>query len=169
MNMKANESFSAFLDGEASELDIQRMLNELDEHPEKLQQWHELSKSQAVAQGETLVDAALALSDAEQLNETATDTVKPWSQRLFQGGVAAAVATVVVAAFGVMQTEQTTELPLVQIDAPIDTSSTQLAEQTLEAQQRLELYLREHAEQASFTTGHVIVPSQMNWQETDAE
>ncbi|TXR53073.1 sigma-E factor negative regulatory protein [Reinekea thalattae] len=167
--MKANESFSAFLDGEASELDIQRMLNELDEHPEKLQQWHELSKTQAVAQGETLVDAALALSDVEQPNETVTETAKPWSQRLFQGAVAAAVASVVVAAFGVMQTQQTTELPLVQIDAPVDTNSTQLAEQTLEAQQRLELYLREHAEQASFTTGHVIVPSQMNWQETDAE
>jgi sigma-E factor negative regulatory protein RseA len=45
--------------------------------------------------------------------------------------------------------------------------SPSLAQQHFEVQQRLELFMREHAEQASFTTGHVVVPSELEWVEGD--
>ena len=65
MMNKANESFSAFLDGEANELDVQRMLKALDESPETLSNWHQLSRVQATLQNEVVVDTALELTDAD--------------------------------------------------------------------------------------------------------
>ena len=52
---KVNESFSAFIDGEASELDIQRLLKAMDETPSVIQDWHGLSKVQASMQNDVLV------------------------------------------------------------------------------------------------------------------
>jgi sigma-E factor negative regulatory protein RseA len=169
MNNKANESFSAFLDGEASELDIQRMLKELDNNPEALGQWHGLSKVKAVTQGDVLVDAAPKMSSVEQAPEVKATPAKNWRARIMQGSIAAGVALVVVGSFNLMQQQQAPEIPVVQVDVPVQTNQTLLAEQQLEAQERLEFYLREHAEQASFTSGHVIVPAEFNWQEVEGE
>lgn len=54
MTNKANESFSAFLDGEASELDIQRLLKAMDENPKAMNDWQGLSQAQAIAQGDVI-------------------------------------------------------------------------------------------------------------------
>lgn len=170
MSTKANESFSAFLDGEASELDIQRMLNELDNNPDALGQWHSLSKVKAVTQGDVAVDVAPEFSSIEPQATVEQPRQKGWKPRLFQGSIAAAVALVVVGSFNLMQQEQSPEIPIVQVDTSVDTNQTLLADQQLEAQERLDFYLREHAEQASFTSGHVIVPTDLNWEEeVDAE
>jgi sigma-E factor negative regulatory protein RseA len=169
MNIKANESFSAFLDGEASELDVQRMLKELDNNPDVLGQWHSLSKVKAVTQGEVPVDVAPQVASVELTAEPPAGSPKSWRVRLMQGSMAAAVALVVVGSFNVMQQSQTPEIPVVQVDVPVQTDKTQLAEQQLEAQERLEFYVREHAEQASFTSGHVVVPAEFDWQEVEGE
>lgn len=169
MNMKASESFSAFLDGEASELDIQRMLKELDENPEALESWHGLSKAQAVMQGETVVDSALSCTSAAAEKETAPAATVSWHKRFLQGSVAAAVALVVVGTASLLpqQLEQPVEVSVSPVESELD--ATALAQQQFEAQQRLELYLREHAEQASYSTGHVIVPAELNWEEAEVE
>ena len=163
---KANESFSAFLDGEANELDVQRMLKALDEAPESLTRWHELSKVHASMHDEVVVDTALELTDADLQAELSN---KPRLKfRLFQGGIAAAVAMVVVTTVNVVNVEQATT-QVADAEAPAVTVTTQtpvvLNQQQFEAQQRLDLFMREHAEQASFTTGHVVVPAELEWEE----
>lgn len=159
---KANESFSAFLDGEATELDIQRMLKAMEESPESVQQWHELSKTQAVLQDEIVVNTALDF--VEEAHEPVQLKTSSWRARVFQGGIAAAVAVVFVTTVNVNLATSTNETPVVvQVETAPDNSA--LAQQQFEAQQRLDLFLKEHAEQASFTTGHAVVPSDLEWVE----
>jgi len=163
MMNKANESFSAFLDGEANELDVQRMLKALDESPETLSNWHQLSRVQATLQNEVVVDTALELTDADLQS-----FVKPKSAyrlRLLQSGIAAAVALVVVTTVTVVHVEQQVPAVATTVTTVQTESSVSLAQQQFEAQQRLDLFLREHAEQASFTTGHAVVPAELEWEE----
>lgn len=156
---KANESFSAFLDGEASELDIQRMLKALDESPNALHEWHDLSKVQAGLQDDVIVDTALEFSGEQSLNETPASKGKGF--RLLQGGIAAAVAVVVVTTANfAMNTETEAEVATVTVEEP---SNVVAVQQQFEAQQRLDEYLREHAEQASHTNGHVVAPTEVEW------
>ena len=169
MMNKANESFSAFLDGEANELDIQRMLKALDDAPETLTNWHQMSKVQAGLQNNVMVDTALELTDAD-LQPVATPK-SVFGFRLMQGGIAAAVAVVVVTTANFVKFDPqlspsvatavvTTDVVTINVEPTVS-----LAQQQFEAQQRLDLFLREHAEQASFTTGHAVVPAQLEWEE----
>jgi sigma-E factor negative regulatory protein RseA len=159
---KANESFSAFLDGEASELDIQRMLKAMEDSPAAVGEWHNLSKVQASLQNEVVVDTALDFTGADEHVKTAKP--KGGAFRLLQGGIAAAVAMVVVTTVNLTtQNEVTPNVAEVTVLPSEDAPS--LAQQQFEVQQRLELFMREHAEQASFTTGHVVVPSELEWVE----
>jgi len=167
MKVKANESFSAFLDGEASELDIQRMLKALDEQPEVFEQWHGLSKTQACLQGDMPVNVAMDYTSIDQ-NQTGIDKKSSWGFRVFQGGIAAAVALVVVTTVNLTQPKQV-GAPIAKAVVTQEVENTALAQQQFEAQQRLDLYLREHAEQASFTTGHVVVPADLEWVEAESE
>jgi sigma-E factor negative regulatory protein RseA len=161
---KANESFSAFLDGEASELDVQRMLKALDDSPAVLAEWHGLSKVQASLQQDVIVNTALEYTGVDDVPEKRE--TKGISFRLFQGGIAAAVAIVVVTTANFMTTNEASPAVAEITVEPIQDSPS-LAQQHFEVQQRLELFMREHAEQASFTTGHVVVPSELEWVEGD--
>lgn len=169
MKTKATESFSAFLDGEASELDIQRMLKALDEQPELYSQWHDLSKTQALAQGDVLVDTSI-----ERVPNIAheTDVIQPkrgFILRIKQGGIAAAVAISVVGVTAFINVDSSAvQSPIATVVTP-NTDGARLAQQQFEAQQRLDMYLREHAEQASFTTGHVVAPTELEWLWADTE
>jgi len=161
MTNKVNESFSAFLDGEASELDIQRLLKSMDDNSESFSKWHEISRVQAVLQGEVLVDTALDFSGNSKGHESSKKP-KNIFMRLAQGGIAAAVATVFVAAVSFMPQDEKS-LPIAQVEVQNSVSQDILVARQFEAQQRLDSYLREHAEQASFTTGHVVAPSDLEW------
>lgn len=169
MTTKANESFSAFLDGEASELDIQRMLKALDEQPKLYSQWHDLSKSQALMQGDVLVHAALERRPSVASAVESTPLKRDFIFRIKQGGIAAAVAISVVGLTLFMKVDEpAVQTPVATIIVPSE-SAALVAQQQFEAQQRLDLYLRQHAEQASFTTGHVVVPAELEWLEVDAQ
>ncbi|WP_320821562.1 hypothetical protein [Reinekea sp.] len=167
MNAKANEAFSAFLDGEASEIDVQRMLKALDEQPALLNQWHGLSKAKAGLQGEVLIDTALKFDAAVPAAPIAVNSTG-WALRLQQAGIAAAVAVVVITGARFSLTPEPSPSVIATVVNP-ERINTALAQQQFEAQLRLDLYLREHAEQASFTTGHVVVPAQLQWVEAQPE
>ena len=163
---KANESFSAFLDGEATELDIQRLLKAMDEDPQSVQQWHDLSRVKASLQGDTVVDTALnrrpAITEPVQTQQRAS----LWL-RLVQGGIAATVAAATVAVIGLNASQTATpEVATVGVDDDVPLTVEQIQQQVA-AQQRLTEYLKNHAEQASFTSGHVVVPAEPNWIEED--
>ena len=82
-----------------------------------------------------------------------------------QSGIAAAVALVVVTTVNLVHVEQQVPAVATTVTTVQTESSVSLAQQQFEAQQRLDLFLREHAEQASFTTGHAVVPAELEWEE----
>ncbi len=169
MNTKANESFSAFMDGEASELDVQRMLKAMENEPSVVGHWHDLAKTQAAIQNEPVLERPLIMSVSQPVQEKERKTSGVYSGRLLQWGLAAAVATVVIAASNVMLTSQSNpiETPVIAVQNQSVEQTILLTQQQYEAQQQLEQFLREHAEQAAFTTGHVVVPAPLEWIETE--
>lgn len=161
---KANESFSAFLDGEATELDIQRLLNAMDEQPQVSRDWHKLSKVKASLQGDTLTDVGLSISPAVEADIPQKNR-SPFLKRLMQGGIAAAVAVVTISIVSVQNADAPqSSVAELTVETPEESSVAQMQQQ-FAAQQRLTQFLKTHAEQASFTTGHVVVPAELNWVE----
>lgn len=167
---KVNESFSAFLDDEATELDIQRMLNAMEDEPSVINHWHDLSATQAVIQDMPVLAKAATLTISPEQSTEVTQP-KSWYRRLMQGGIAAAVAvlTVMSAQFMAISEKQTTDssMPTVAVKSQSLEKVQLLTQQQYEAQQQLDIFLREHAEQAAFTTGHVVTRSQLQWVEPE--
>lgn len=158
---RINESFSAFLDGEASEVDIQRLLNAMESDPQRLQDWHQLSRVQGALRGDVLVDVAVQPEAEAETEQPARQ--RRWPLRLGQAGLAAAVATVViVGAQWSIPTPSTT--PTTQVAQNEDVAAAQAR---FEAQQRLNAYLREHAEAASYSSGHAVAPYPVDWMEAE--
>lgn len=159
MNNRNNESFSAFLDGEASEVDIQRLLKALDQDPQILEQWERLSRVQASMAGDTLVNVATdSVVEESRQHDQPGKPKAGWRLRLGQGTVAAAVALVVVA--GAHWRQGTPEVTGQVAEGPdLEASQTHF-----EVQQRFNSYLRQHAEAASYSSGHVVVPYELYWE-----
>lgn len=158
---RINESFSAFLDGEASEMDIQRLLNAMESEPQRLQDWHQLSRVQGALRGDVLVDVAVQPTEAETAQPARQ---RRWPLRLGQAGLAAAVAAVViVGAQWSIPTPSTT--PATQVAQ--NNEDVAAAQARFEAQQRLNAYLREHAEAASYSSGHAVAPYPVDWMEAE--
>lgn len=157
-NDRINESFSAFLDGEASEVDIQRLLKALEDDPERRRDWHQLSRVQGALRGDVLVDVA-ARAETPQTSAPGKGP-RRWSLRLGQAGLAAAVATVVI----VGAQWSLTDPAATQVARVEDVAAAQAR---FEAQQRLNAYLREHAEAASYSSGHAVAPYPVDWMEAE--
>lgn len=155
MNDRVNESFSAFLDGEASEVDIQRMLKALDSDPRLLDEWHRLSRVQAALAGDVLVDIAPQSGIEEPEGKPVESSSSRWRLRLGQGAVAAAVALVVIVG-SQWQTDTSEAAPQIAGKPDLEASQSHF-----EAQQRLHSYLRQHAEAASYSSGHAVVPYEL--------
>lgn len=153
---RINESFSAFLDGEASEMDIQRLLNAMESEPQRMQDWHQLSLVQGVMRDDVLVEVAVQLKAAVDPEQAGRQ--HRWPLRLGQVGIAAAVACLVVvgAQWSVPRASTTT----IEIAQHEDVAAAQAR---FEAQQRLNAYLREHAEAASYSSGHAVAPYPVDW------
>lgn len=158
---RINESFSAFLDGEASEMDIQRLLNAMESDPQRVQDWHQLSRVQGALRGDVLVD--MAVQSQQPLQAQQPVQRRRWSLRLGQVGLAAAVATVVIvgAQWSVPTPSTTAVTQLVQSE------DVAAAQARFEVQQRLNAYLREHAEAASYSSGHAVAPYPVDWMEAE--
>jgi len=161
MNDRVNESFSAFLDGEASEVDIQRMMKALDKNPELLEDWHRLSQVQAAMAGDVVVDVGRQRVDDDTVERPEQPTPRrSLVKRLSQMAVAAGVAVVVVigARWEAPPQPETQVAGIQDVDA---------AQARFEAQQRLNSYLRQHAEAASYSSGHAVVPSDLQWEPSE--
>jgi sigma-E factor negative regulatory protein RseA len=156
---KVNESFSAFLDGEASELDIQRLLKAYEEDPNVAGHWHDLSSAQALLNDEVVSQAGLQFK-APLTSEQPTESLTRWLSRT---AVAAGVAIAVTSGYWLtVQTNVSSTIPKISVNQS-EQSSAVLAAQQFEAQQRLQTFLKEHIEQASFSSGHGVIPSDLTW------
>jgi sigma-E factor negative regulatory protein RseA len=157
---KIHESFSAFLDGEASELDVQRMLKAYEEDPSIAQHWHDLSSAQALMNDEFVSQAGQQLGN---LDHAAVQTENRLSRWFPRSAVAAIVAVSITSGFWLIaEPEPASSVPQISIDQSTQPNSV-IAAQQFEAQQRLQAFLKEHVEQASFTTGHGVIPSDIEW------
>lgn len=162
MNDRVNESFSAFLDGEASEVDIQRMMKALDQQPELLDDWHRLSRVQAAMAGDVVADVGRRpLAGADATTNAPVPAGGAWFRHLAQVAVAAGVAVVVVVGAYWTGSRATTA------DQVARVSDVEAAQARFEAQQRLNSYLRQHAEAASYSSGHAVAPFDPQWEDNE--
>ena len=163
------EALSALMDGEASELELRRLLKSSSDSPELLQTWERYHLAQAVLheQGIPVSDSLAAGVAAALDNETAhSNKVSPlhgWQQQLAKLAVAAAVAVVAVLTLQPQTTDSVTPPALVeQAVEPIQSTIVPVP-QTLvadsdpvavdpEAQQRL----REYIESMSFDAAEPV-------------
>ena len=158
---KVHESFSAFLDGEASELDVQRMLNAMEEDPSVIEKWHQVSCAQAVLHGDEISQAGLN-SEASAVEPKPEVQQISWMPKI---SVAALFAVAISSGYWVMQTPSLNEdIPRISVNSAEPTDAAISASQ-FQAQQRLEYFLKQHIEQASFSTGHGVIPSELIWTE----
>lgn len=156
---KVNESFSAFLDGEASELDIQRLLKAYEEDPSVAGHWHNLSSAQALLNDEVVSQAGLQFK-APVASQQPTESLTRWLPRT---AVAAVVAVAVTSGYWLtVQPNTSSSVPQISVNQS-EQSAAVLAAQQFEAQQRLQTFLKEHIEQASFSSGHGVIPSELTW------
>ncbi|EAQ99375.1 sigma-E factor negative regulatory protein [Congregibacter litoralis] len=182
----AAETLSALADDEAQELELRRVLRDLDGSPELRARWYRLHVARTALSGETVrpsVDFAgsvRAAIDAEPALEQGSSG--NWRRTLGSFAVAASVATVVV--LGGQQLAATSSnsdrdlvarvapLPVGVVNTtgavPVRASFGTRAVPTLEpadrtayrelARQRLRRYSQEHAEHASLNTPQGMLP-----------
>lgn len=183
MNDRMKESLSALVDGEADELEVRRVLNEMEQDDELRQSWQRYQMMGSIMRDEPVAQVDLSRGimqaiDGEPMDEIVTPEPQqaanePQSKRWFaQVAVAASVTLAVL--IGVRFNLDTAEdLPLAQQAAPsaenVETlslgSDTQQvaatpvdAEQLAAAQRQLQQYVLEHAEGAALNTGRGMMP-----------
>ncbi|WP_439102649.1 sigma-E factor negative regulatory protein [Congregibacter sp.] len=182
----AAETLSALADNEAQELELRRVLRNLDSSPELRARWYRLHVARTAMKGETVRPAAdFAVSvrraiEAEPALEQSN--AGNWRRALGSFAVAASVAMVVV--MGGQQLAATSSnndsdtvarvapLPVGVVNTtgavPVQASYGTRAVPTLKpadrtayrelARQRLRRYSQEHAEHASLNTPHGMLP-----------
>lgn len=102
MSEYEQESISAVMDGEATELELRRLLKTMDTDPESAQRWQRYHLAQSVLhdQGVPVSEslAATVASRIEQEPVLASPNLQGWQQHLVRVAVAACVAVVAVIA-----------------------------------------------------------------------
>ena len=185
MSEKQTESLSALMDGELDELGMRRLLNDMDSDPNVKAQWARFHLMRDAVKGDMSpfagVDISAAVSQAlesEPVSQQQT-AQKPWFKAVAGLSVAASVALAVVvgARFNPLtQTQgfdaQIANKPSVEVVAPDISKFTTpsmiaqnpngiegVDEQELQqAQQRLNSYLKQHAQDSAIGQGRTAMP-----------
>lgn len=180
-----DEVLSALFDDEAQELELRRILRDMDSRPELREQWHRYQLGRSAMRGDdihTTVDISSAVRSAihEEPGLVAADA-GGWRRALGSFAVAASVTAVVV--FGGQQLSQTASSDPAEIvrlapvpvgvmnsvgAVPVQASYGTRALPTLTpaqgtayrelARQRLRRYSQEHADHASLNTPQGMLP-----------
>ncbi|WP_428239807.1 sigma-E factor negative regulatory protein [Gynuella sp.] len=165
MSEQAKEAFSGFLDDEASELDIQRMLNELDKNPNLLAEYRSIALTRDGMQGEVLLDVSGAIrqqlsSPFPEVSGQHQDTVvrqpKLWL-RVMQGTVAASVAGLLIVAVQFWKT-QSYEGSAPSVAQNQSQSVAETDEERLATALRLQQYVQQHIQDAGYLSGQAAIP-----------
>jgi len=181
MNDRMNESLSALVDGETDELEVRRLLNELDKDEELRATWQRYQTIGAVMRGEAAssVDLSRGIMQAiegEPMDEVTQPLAAPVAAAsgrmrwLASAAVAASVTLAVLLGVNGLQNDDSMMLadgngaaPVVQ--APV--TVTQLAaadsepldaQQLEEAQRKLQEYVLQHTEQATVPASQGLMP-----------
>jgi len=185
MSTRHGETLSAMLDDEAQDLEIRRVLRDLDADQERQEvrgHWYRLQIARAAMQGEAVIaapDFAARVAQAIDAEPAPGETrVAGWRRAVGSFAVAASVAAVVVVGgqslggadgtpaarvaplpVGVVNTVGATpvQASFGTRDLPVLRPADRTAYREL-ARQRLRLYAQEHAEHASLNTPQGMVP-----------
>lgn len=178
MNERINESLSALMDGEADELEVRRLLNQLEQDDELRATWHRYQLLGAVMRGEPVATVDLSRGirqalDGEPMDELGSAAplaagASPRWRWLASGAVAASVMLAVLLGVQWQQAQQYPAggVPLAQQAEPAAVVEQQLAqnlspEQQAEleaAQRKLQEYVLQHTEQATVAPARAITP-----------
>jgi sigma-E factor negative regulatory protein RseA len=176
MNERMNESLSALMDGETDELEVRRLLNQLEQDDELRGTWQRYQMIGSLMRGEPA--AAVDLSrgimqalDGEPMDEVSRPQVVAASSHRFRWLASTAVAASVTLAVLVgvrmntadpvaLVAEQQTQAPApVQLaSAPVQALSEADAAQLEAAQRKLQEYVLQHTEQATMTGSRAAIP-----------
>ena len=183
MNEKLRESLSALLDDEANELEIQRLVSQVETEPELRQTWRRYNLTrQAMAGQQPFLAVDISERVREQVHQVKSEAGSPGlRQRMLRPlasfAVAASVAATVViggqqiaSLGGVDQPAGGTQAGLVNslgattVQAsygtravPVLQPATRTAYREL-ARQRMDRYMQEHAEQAALNSPQGLIP-----------
>lgn len=181
MNDRMNESLSALVDGETDELEVRRLLNELDKDEELRATWQRYQTIGAVMRGEAAssVDLSRGIMQAiegEPMDEVAQPLTAPVAAAsgrmrwLASAAVAASVTLAVLLGVNGLQNDDSMMLadgkgaaPVVQ--APVTVTQLAVADsepldaqQLEEAQRKLQEYVLQHTEQATVPASQGLMP-----------
>lgn len=187
MNDRMKESLSALVDGEADELEIRRLLNQLEGDDELRASWQryqltsELMRADASGEGtpdETFADIDLSRGimqaiDGEPMEEVPAKA-RPQAVEVAAAGrrginwlaSAAVAASVTLAVLVGVRLNQESLAPQLADQAALPQSDQQLAghaavpdsQQLQQAQRKLQQYVLQHTENAALNTGKGMMP-----------
>lgn len=184
MNERINESLSALVDGECDELELRRVLNELEQDPECREKWlryqmmSALMRDEAVAtvdlsrgimqaiDGEPMDDITPLMTTIEQ-PKAALDTKADTPQRGWMSSVAVAASVTLAVLVGVRFYADVNDTATLAATTPatsvgnavaVSTAPEMDAQQLEQGQRMLQEYLLQHTEHAAMSSGRGMMP-----------
>jgi len=174
MSDKEIETLSALMDGEVDEVSLHRVLNQVDNQAQMKSKWRRYHLAQDIMKGQTSafseIDLSVAVSEALK-DEASPKSNRTWLKAMGGMSVAASVAIAVVlgARFNTLdqadynvadaqpQAQQNVVAPAndSMLVNHIDASEAQELQQ---AQQRLNEYLKQHAQDSGYGQGQTAMP-----------
>ena len=185
MNDRINESLSALIDGETDELEVRRLLNQLEEDDELRARWSRYQMIGALMRNEPAANVDLSRGIMQAIEGEPMDEVaRPASsvaaaavhkmRWLASGAVAATVTLAVLVGVHSLQQEEdnlqvaqatdvaTPVLLVSQSNMPVQVATTEAPAldqaQLEEAQRKLQEYVMQHTEQATMGTNRGVMP-----------
>jgi len=184
MTEKQTESLSALMDGELDELNMRRLFNEMENDPTIKAQWSRYHLARDAIKGDVSpfanldISAAVSSAIADEVADVSQPQQKSWLKAVTGLSVAASVAFAVVigARFNPLTETQPgleladkTTVEVVTPDVTKFTSQSMVAQapeaieglnekELQEAQQRLNSYLKQHAQDSAIGQGKTAMP-----------
>lgn len=156
MNDKVKESFSAWLDDEANDMDMQRLLNSLESGQDPIEQFSDLAKTRRLGAKNEFEDISRSIQEAiaiEQPVATTETLSKKYPVYLVASFALAAVLIMPVALKNPWVKTQYIALSQANQQTKVDQTELVVA-----SKERLNSYMQLHLRQASLSSGKVSLP-----------
>lgn len=152
---KTREALSAFIDGESDELEVRRVLNQLEEGDELRETWQRYQLIGSLIREEDTLKVDLSRGIRQTL-DSESGTSSMYSGWLTSAAVAASVTLAVL--LGVQTVQQSSQPSPRLVQQPVEQQAPVSQQELAEAQRKLQQYVQQHAEHASLNTGRGVMP-----------
>jgi len=196
MNDRTKESLSALVDGEADELEVRRLLNQVEDDDELRESWKRYQRIGSLMRDEPTASVDLSKGIMQAIEGEPMDEVPAHRDELvvdlnekksgfnWLGSAAVAASVTIAVLLGVRLNNGLQQQELVaEVEKPVEAVQQVAATnevdpvQLEEAQRKLQQYVLQHAENAALNTGRGMMPfarvasfeDDASQEETDAE